>query len=213
MLLVEIVQSHRTDAQAIVKSIAFARKMDRLPLPVKSSPGFLVNRILMPYLLQSVEMLDEGIPALVIDKAMTDFGMPMGPVALADTVGLDVCLSVATYLGQYRKTAVPARLTTLVEQGKLGRKTGEGFYKYTKAGKLIKPKIESSHPSISDITDRLVLRMLNESFACLDEGVVTDADLLDAGMIFGTGFAPFRGGPMRYAKIEGIHGEQRTASI
>jgi len=204
MLLVEVVQGDRTDANVIEKALAFARKIDRLPLPVKSSPGFLVNRVLMPYLLQSVEMLEEGIPAVTLDKAMTDFGMPMGPVALADTVGLDVCLSVATYLGKYFDTAVPARLTALVEQGKLGRKTGEGFYKYTKAGKQIKSKAEAYEKPLTDISDRLVLRMLDESFACLREGVVADADLLDAGMIFGTGFAPFRGGPIRYARTKGI---------
>lgn len=202
MLLVEVVQGDRTDTNVIEKALAFARKIDRLPLPVKSSPGFLVNRILMPYLLQSVEMLEEGIPASALDKAMTDFGMPLGPVALADTVGLDVCLSVATYLGQYFDTAVPARLTALVEQGKLGRKTGEGFYKYTKAGKPIKSKTEAYDKPLTDISDRLVLRMLDESFACLREGVVADADLLDAGMIFGTGFAPFRGGPLCYARTK-----------
>lgn len=204
MLLVEVVHGDRTDANVIESALVFARKIDRLPLPVKSSPGFLVNRVLMPYLLQSVEMLEEGIPAAVIDKAMTDFGMPMGPVALADTVGLDVCLSVATYLGKYSDTAVPARLTALVEQGKLGRKTGEGFYKYTKAGKQIKPKAEAYEKPLIAISDRLVLRMLDESFACLRENVVADGDLLDAGMIFGTGFAPFQGGPIRYAKTKGI---------
>ncbi len=204
MLLVEVVQGHRSSASVVANAIAFARQIDRLPLPVKSSPGFLVNRVLMPYLLQSVEMLEEGIPATVIDKAMTDFGMPMGPIALADTVGLDVCLSVATYLGQHLDTPIPARLVSLVERGKLGRKTGSGFYQYTKNGKPIKSKAATYDKPLTDIADRLVLRMLNESFACLREGVVTDADLLDAGMIFGTGFAPFRGGPMRYAKGKNI---------
>jgi 3-hydroxyacyl-CoA dehydrogenase/enoyl-CoA hydratase/3-hydroxybutyryl-CoA epimerase len=201
MLLVEIVAGDHTATDMIQNAIAFTRKIDRLPLLVKSSPGFLVNRILMPYLLESVKMLDEGIPASVIDKAMVDFGMPMGPVALADAVGLDVCLSVANYLGKYLNVTVPTKLAALVEQRKCGRKTGEGFYRYTKAGKLIHPaKDEPYTKSLKEISDRLVSRLLDESFACLHAGVVSDADLLDAGMIFGTGFAPFRGGPMNYAK-------------
>lgn len=201
MLLVEIVSGARTAANITANATAFARKIDRLPLPVKSSPGFLVNRVLMPYLLESVTLLDEGVPLTVIDKAMVDFGMPMGPVALADAVGLDVCLSVANYLAPFLGVQVPPRLTALVEQGKLGRKTGEGFYKYnSKTGKQIKPKLEEYNKPLSDIADRLVLQMINQSFACLHEGVVADADLLDAGMVFGTGFAPFRGGPMRYAR-------------
>ncbi len=204
MLLVEIVTGQKTAANVAENAIAFTRKIDRLPLPVTSHPGFLVNRVLMPYLLESVTLLDEGIPMEIIDKAMVEFGMPMGPIALADAVGLDVCLSVATYLGKYLNTTIPPRLTALIDQGKLGRKTGEGFYKYTKAGKQIKSKVEGYNKPLTEISDRLVLRMLDQAFACLRDGVVADADLLDAGMIFGTGFAPFRGGPMRYAKTRGV---------
>lgn len=205
MQLVEVVQGKRTSQETVDKAIAFVRKIDRLPLPVKSSPGFLVNRILMPYLLESVELLNENISMTVIDKAMLNFGMPMGPITLADTVGLDVCLSVAKYLDQYFNSPIPHRLTELVEQKKLGRKTGEGFYKYDKTGKQIKPEQPPvTEKSLEEISNRLVLRMLNEAFACLREGVVADGDLLDAGMIFGTGFAPFRGGPIHYAKSQGI---------
>jgi 3-hydroxyacyl-CoA dehydrogenase/enoyl-CoA hydratase/3-hydroxybutyryl-CoA epimerase len=204
MQLVEVVKANRTDPLVVEKAISFVRKIDRLPLQVKSSPGFLVNRILMPYLLEAVAMLDEGIPAVTIDQAMVDFGMPMGPVALADAVGLDVCLSVAKYLGKYFNSKIPPRLIQLVEKGKLGRKTGEGFYQYKK-GKQIKPHDTASEKSLEEIADRLVLRMLDESFACLREGVVTDGDLVDAGMIFGTGFAPFRGGPIHYARSRGIN--------
>lgn len=204
MQLVEVVKGEKTSQDIANKAMAFVRKIDRLPLPVKSSPGFLVNRILMPYLLESVEMLNEGIPAVVIDKAMTNFGMPMGPITLADTVGLDVCLSVAKYLGQYFNTPIPAKLTELVAQHKLGRKTGEGFYKYDKNGKQIKPDKVGETKSLQEIADRLVLRMLNESFVCLRESVVANGDLLDAGMVYGTGFAPFRGGPIHYAKSQGI---------
>jgi 3-hydroxyacyl-CoA dehydrogenase/enoyl-CoA hydratase/3-hydroxybutyryl-CoA epimerase len=204
MQLVEIVQGNRTDPSVVEKATSFVRKIDRLPLQVKSSPGFLVNRILMPYLLEAVIMMDEGIPAVTIDKAMVDFGMPMGPITLADTVGLDVCLSVAKYLNKYFNNKIPSRLTDLVAKGKLGRKTGEGFYQY-KNGKQVKPTDTASEKSLDEIADRLVLRMLDESFACLREGVVADGDLLDAGMIFGTGFAPFRGGPIHYAKTKGIN--------
>ena len=205
MQLVEVVKGNRTAADIVDKAISFVAKIDRLPLPVKSSPGFLVNRILMPYLLESVELLNEGVPATMIDKAMTNFGMPMGPITLSDTVGLDVCLSVANYLGKYFHTSIPSRLTELVTTKKLGKKTGEGFYKYDKRGKQIKPEqIATYDKPLDGISNRLVLRMLNEAFVCLREGVVTDGDLLDAGMIFGTGFAPFRGGPIHYAKSQGI---------
>lgn len=205
MQLVEVVRGERTSPEIVEKAINFVRKIDRLPLPVKSSPGFLVNRILMPYLLGAVELVKEGVPMTAIDRAMKNFGMPMGPVTLADTVGLDVCLSVAKYLGKYFNTPVPTRLVELVEQRKLGRKTGEGFYKYDKRGKQIKPDEAPYDKPLDEIANRLVLIMLNEAFACLREGVVADGDLLDAGMVYGTGFAPFRGGPIHYAKSEGIN--------
>lgn len=204
MQLVEVVKGEHTSQDIIDKATSFVRAIDRLPLPVKSSPGFLVNRILMPYLLESVELLNEGVPMWAIDKAMTDFGMPMGPITLADTVGLDICLSVAQHLGKYFNVSIPTRLEAMVAQRKLGRKTGEGFYKYDKRGKKIKTEQEPYNKPLVEISDRLVLRMLNEAFACLQEGVVADGDLLDAGMIFGTGFAPFRGGPIHYAKSQGI---------
>lgn len=204
MMLVEVVKGQQTSSEVMENAIGFVGKLDRLPLPVKSSPGFLVNRILMPYLLESVELLNEGVPPQVIDKAMTTFGMPMGPIALADTVGLDVCLSVANFLGKYFNTPIPPKLLQLVEQKKLGRKTGEGFYKYDKNGNMVKTPVPDYDKPLHEISDRLVLRMLNEAFACLREGVVKDGDLLDAGMVFGTGFAPFRGGPIHYAKSQGI---------
>lgn len=204
MMLVEVVKGKNTSQEIMENAIGFVGKLDRLPLPVKSSPGFLVNRILMPYLLESVELLNEGIPPQIIDKAMTTFGMPMGPIALADTVGLDVCMSVATFLGKYFNTQIPPKLKQLVEQKKLGRKTGEGFYKYDKNGSIIKTPLPEYTKPLHDISDRLVLRMLNEAFACLNEGVVENGDLLDAGMVYGTGFAPFRGGPIHYAISQGI---------
>ncbi len=204
MPLVEVVKGKQTSQETMDKAISFVRKIDKLPLPVKSNPGFLVNRILMPYMMQAVKLMGDGVPMTAIDKAMTDFGMPMGPITLADTVGLDVCLSVAKYLSEYFNAPIPERLTQMVAQHKLGKKTGEGFYKYDKRGKQIKPESVRYDKPLTDISTELVLTMLNEAFACLREDVVADGDLLDAGMVFGTGFAPFRGGPMHYAKSQGI---------
>jgi len=123
--------------------------------------------------------------------------MPMGPVMLADTVGLDVCLSVAKYLSQYYHRPIPKRLIDMVAQKKLGRKTGAGFYEYDKKGKLIKKRVSDIQP-LEKLSERLIACMIKEAQACLQEGVVADADLLDAGMVYGTGFAPFRGGLMHY---------------
>ncbi len=204
MQLVEIVEGNNTSQENKNKAAKFCRCIDRLPLPVKSSPGFLVNRILMPYLMEAVNLLEEGVPGQVIDKAATDFGMPMGPIFLADTVGLDICLSVAEILGAALGLNVPEALRKKVEAGELGVKSGQGFYQYKK-GKQVKSKTiadGSSHQS-EDIADRLVLQMLNESIACLREGVIEDKNMLDVGMIFGTGFAPFLGGPMHYMEQRG----------
>ncbi|MHB8747220.1 MAG: 3-hydroxyacyl-CoA dehydrogenase NAD-binding domain-containing protein [Gammaproteobacteria bacterium] len=202
MQLIEIVTSTETDPQQAARAAAFARHIDRLPLPVTSTRGFLVNRILMPYLLEAVRLESEGVPARVIDKAALDFGMPMGPILLADTVGLDVCLSVADILAQGQPDIVPARLRERVLAGRLGKKSGQGFYSYAH-GKPV-PVHQPSRPYLPpDISDRMILRLLNEAVACRREGVVTDDDLLDAGVIFGTGFAPFRGGPLHYIKRVG----------
>ncbi len=206
MQLVEVVSAQNTNADVVSRAAAFVRSIDRLPLPVKSSPGFLINRILMPYLLEAVELLSEGVAAETIDKVATDFGMPMGPILLADTVGLDICLSVANILAEQLGMRVPSVLNETVGQGHLGKKSGQGFYQY-KQGKPQKKSAKQlkslDDEKRSEIEDRLILRLLNESIACLREGVVEDADLLDAGMIFATGFAPFTGGPMRYLESRG----------
>ena len=206
MELVEVVFDSTTNPNRINDAIAFVKRINRLPLPVRSKPGFLVNRILMPYLLESMLLLEEGIPAPSIDKAAKDFGMPMGPIELADRVGLDVCLSVADILTQHLGGEVPQRLKTMVAEGKLGAKSGEGFYRYLN-GKKLKQTGESGQETKipkDDLIDRLIFRMLNEAEACLRESIVTDSDLVDAGMIFGTGFAPFLGGPMHYAEKRGV---------
>ena len=202
MPLVEVVQGKVTTQAVLNDAIAFVRSIDRLPLPVKSSPGFLVNRILMPYLMECVALVDEGYSITAIDSAARKFGMPMGPIALADTVGLDVCLSVAKNMTAHFGGTVPTRLETMVADGKLGKKSGQGFYSY-KNGKLIKEASADKDTDNDLITRRLVMRLLNEAFAVLREKVVENADLLDAGMIFGAGFAPFRGGPINYARSIG----------
>jgi 3-hydroxyacyl-CoA dehydrogenase / enoyl-CoA hydratase / 3-hydroxybutyryl-CoA epimerase len=196
MELVEIVSSDKTSKQVEKDSASFVGQIGRLPLPVKSSPGFLINRVLMPYLMECVQLLEEGYQKEAIDKAAKSFGMVMGPVELADTVGMDVCLAVAENLTAHLGGSVPKSLKEMVKEGKLGRKSGEGFYVW-KNGKAQKVKANSSRDQ-QEIANRLILRMVNEAAACLREGVVADADLLDAGMVFATGFAPFRGGPMHY---------------
>lgn len=199
MELVEVVYFDKTSPELLKQTCAFVGQISRLPLPVKSSPGFLVNRVLMPYLLESMTLLDEGIKPEVIDKAAKEFGMMMGPVELADTVGMDVCLAVAKNLTQHFGGTVPRTLQEKVTLGHLGKKSGQGFYRY-KNGKIQKNAIAKETVISQDIAQRLIMRMVNEAALCLREGVVEDADLVDAGMLFGTGFAPFRRGPMHYAQ-------------
>jgi 3-hydroxyacyl-CoA dehydrogenase/enoyl-CoA hydratase/3-hydroxybutyryl-CoA epimerase len=193
MQLVEVVSDVNTDKQVVANALAFVGKIDKLALPVKSSPGFLVNRILIPYLIESAKIFESGVPPAIIDKAATDFGMPMGPIELMDAVGLDICVAGGNSMGR----PVPAFVADMVKQGKLGKKSGSGFYKYNN-GKVIKPKIDAAANVPNDLAARLIKCMTDEASACLAEGIVTDANLIDAGMIFGTGFAPFRGGPMTY---------------
>ena len=202
MQLVEVVHSVQTSKEWVDKSIAFCHQISRLPVPVKSSPGFLVNRILTPYLLEAVALWEEGVTAEQIDKVALNFGMPMGPVELADTVGLDICLSVSKNMADTLNITIPDKLQQMVDRGHLGKKSGRGFYQYKK-GKPRKNK-NNDASSLPDIEDRMVMRILNECVACLHEGIVEDKDLLDAGMVFGTGFAPFRGGPIHYALHRGL---------
>ena len=204
MPLVEVVRSEATDAGVIEKAQAFCRHIDKLPLAVKSTPGFLVNRILMPYLLEAAVLQGEGANTAEIDKAATDFGMPMGPLELADTVGLDICQHVAEQLAGPMGLEVPEALKALTAQGKLGRKSAQGFYRYKKGKKVKQTATEAVSPGMQK---RLINKILDEARRCLDEGIVESADDVDAGVIFGTGFAPFRGGPLHYqqshtAKIE-----------
>ncbi len=202
MPLIEIVRGKNSSDENVQRASAFAKSISRLPLPVTSSPGFLVNRVLMPYLIEAVVLAEEGIPLKVIDDEAVEFGMPMGPIELADTVGLDICLKVADILSQNMDISVPERLRTLVERGQLGKKSGQGFYAFKK-GKPVKTPPDKDYIPPTDIQERLILRMVNEVIACLHDGVVENAELADAGIIFGTGFAPFRGGPMHYLQDRG----------
>jgi 3-hydroxyacyl-CoA dehydrogenase/enoyl-CoA hydratase/3-hydroxybutyryl-CoA epimerase len=196
MPLLEVVHSpDQTSDDVVNKALAFAAHINKLPLPVKSSPGFLINRILMPYILEGVTLFNEGVPASVIDKAAVDYGMPMGPLELADTVGLDICLHVGKILADTVGATLPDKLDEEVAKGKLGKKTGKGFYQWKK-GKKVKPAKSNWTGDSYRVQTRLIEKLLNEAKRCLEEGIVDDADLLDAGVIFGTGFAPFRGGPM-----------------
>ena len=201
MQLIEVVHGDaRGDGgggQWAAAAAAFARSIKRLPLPVRSSPGFLVNRVLMPYLAEAMLMRDEGTAAETIDAAAKQFGMPMGPLELADVVGLDVCRSVAATLHDAFGRTLPQSLQTHVEDGRLGRKSGHGFYRWKKG----RACVARGKPAPNRETrDRLILPLLNEAVACLHEKLVEDADVVDAGMIFGAGFAPFRGGPLQYLR-------------
>ena len=171
---------------------------------VKSAPGFLVNRALTPYMLEAMVMLGEGIKRETIDAAAVEFGMPMGPIELADTVGLDICLHVAQTLKAGLDRPMPdvsQVLRSKVEMGQLGRKTGKGFYDWKKGAPV---KERDAPKPTAEMTDRLILPMLDVCVACLREGVVADEDTVDGAMIFATGFAPFRGGPMHYARSRGV---------
>ena len=199
MPLVEVI-SHDPGQQPLIgRAAGFVRRIRRVPLIVKSSPGFLVNRVLMPYLLEAVRLREEGLPVATIDHVATAFGMPMGPLKLADMVGLDICLAAGSTLAEAQGVEIPKTLTETVEAGHLGRKTGRGFYRW-KNGEV--KRLRSRKPS-RDCEDRLVLSMVREAVHCLHEGLVERAEWIDAGLILGTGFAPFTGGPLALVRRRG----------
>lgn len=203
MPLVELIHFAATDPAAVQTATAFTRKLDKLPVPCRSAPGFIVNRVLMPYLHEAMYAAQQGVPLTTIDEAAVAFGMPMGPIELADVVGLDVAAHVGQIIAADLGRAAPnlSRLRELVALGKLGRKSGAGFYLW-KNGKPVKPAA-AAEPPPRDLVDRLILVLVNECAACLREQIAEDADLIDAAVIFGTGFAPFRGGPLAYARARG----------
>ena len=203
MPLVEVVYDEKSDEEQVAKGASFCGAINRFPLPVKSTPGFLVNRVLSGYMAKAMNMhLERGIPIEILDKAATSFGMPMGPVELADTVGLDVCMKVVSLLGGESSKKEAALLTEKVHAGDLGKKSGKGFYTWEK-GKPKRATVETSQYALEEITESLMQPYFEACESALADGIVEDADVLDAGMIFGTGFAPFRGGPLHYLKQKG----------
>jgi len=203
MPLIEIVNGAQTNPDISQRAINFAKQIGKLPLPTKSSPGFLVNRILTPYMIEAGLLHETGSSIKDIDHAAKEFGMPMGPAELADTVGLDVGLHVAKLLSKVYDYNIPNSFESMVKAGNLGKKTGQGFYSWKK-GKKVLSKSKSTEGNHEAIQNRLILRFLNEAVACYREGVVANKDHLDAGIIFGTGFAPFRGGPINYIESTGV---------
>lgn len=195
MPLVEVVCGEQSDAANLNAAAAFARQIDKLPLQVKSSPGFLVNRVLAPYLLAAMQCYLAGDMPEDLDEAALAFGMPMGPIELADTVGLDVCLLVTRTLGEGASPQVIRSLQEKVDLGELGKKTGQGLYHWEK-GKPKKRRYVHEEAVIERLQDALIPPLIEACEQALADGVVADADLLDAGVIFGTGFAPHLGGPL-----------------
>jgi 3-hydroxyacyl-CoA dehydrogenase/enoyl-CoA hydratase/3-hydroxybutyryl-CoA epimerase len=204
MPLVEVISTAATRPETVAIATGFVRRLDKLPLPCRSTPGFLLNRVLIPYMQEGMTAVEQGTLPEVVDAAATRFGMPMGPVELADVVGLDVCKSVGEIISAAIGHTPPVplkRFESLVAAGHLGRKSGFGYYKW-EDGKPVKLQVDESMVA-TELTDRLMLTLVNESVACLREKIVADADLVDAGVIFGAGFAPFRGGPLHWAREAG----------
>jgi 3-hydroxyacyl-CoA dehydrogenase/enoyl-CoA hydratase/3-hydroxybutyryl-CoA epimerase len=194
MPLVEVIRGKQSREDEVRKGCAFVTAIDKFPLIVKSNPGFLVNRVLAPYMMNAMQRLEKGEAAELLDEAARTFGMPMGPIELADTVGLDICAHVGRILGF---SSEGSRLERLVAAGKLGKKTGEGFYVW-KDGKPVKAEKPYDKRELERLGRELVEPLIRECEKCLADGIVENADLVDAGVIFGTGFAPFRGGPLHY---------------
>ncbi|MDB5887540.1 MAG: alpha-subunit of fatty acid oxidation complex, partial [Rhodocyclales bacterium] len=192
MPLVEVVEGEHTDAAVFARAQAFVRQLDKLPLPVKSAPGFLVNAVLGPYLLEAIRCVDEGHSPETVDAAMVRFGMPMGPIELADTVGLDIAMATGKALTGTSK--VPRALQERVAAGKLGRKSGAGFYVWEE-GRARKDDLPDN---VAGLAERLLEPLVAATRRCVAAGIVADADLADAGVIFGTGFAPWTGGPLHH---------------
>lgn len=197
MPLVEVINADGTAPQAVAAAMAFVRAIDKLPLPVKSAPGFLVNAVLAPYMLAAMRAVDEGRSPVEIDAAMRDFGMPLGPLELVDTVGLDIAMAAGKSLA-VDGTSPPRCLISKVEQGHLGKKTGQGFYRWEN-GRITTPI--TAAPGPAGLTDKLLTPLVQQTQRLVENGVVADVDLADAGVIFGTGFAPFRGGPLHWQSM------------
>ncbi len=214
MQLVEVVRAPQTSPAAVQRAIQFVQQIGKLPLLVNDSPGFLVNRILIPYLIEAGLLFESGARARDLDEAMLDFGMPMGPLRLLDEVGLDVAHHICGTLAEkfHGRFPVPSLLDKMLKAKMLGRKSGRGFYRHARGKQLPKLNVETetfrcnrdaSGLTRAQLQERMVLLMINEAARCLEEKVVASADDVDFGMVMGTGFAPFRGGPLRHADAVG----------
>jgi 3-hydroxyacyl-CoA dehydrogenase/enoyl-CoA hydratase/3-hydroxybutyryl-CoA epimerase len=214
MPLVEVIRGAKTSDVAMVTVANFARKLGKTVVYCNDGPGFVVNRILGPYMNESGFLLEEGNSIESLDKAMVDFGMPMGPMALLDEVGIDVAAKVAKILGgAFGDRMEPSHVVdTLYADGRYGKKNGKGLYLY-EAGKRQGPdssvykllNIRSTHPAdATAVVERMIFAMVNEAAMILDEKIVASPAELDLAMIMGTGFPPFRGGLLRYADKLGL---------
>ena len=192
MPLVEVVEAEGADPAAVQAACAFVKQIDKLPLPVKSAPGFLVNAVLAPYMLAAMRAVDDGIAPETVDKAMLDFGMPMGPIELIDTVGLDIAMAAGQQLADGAEA--PRCLSERVGKKQLGKKSGQGFYDWS-SGRA--SKSPAGTPPVG-LGEKLAKFLVDRTERLVADGIVADADLADAGVIFGTGFAPFTGGPLHY---------------
>ena len=220
MKLVEVVVAKQTSDETRDRSLAFVRQIGKVPVIVRDSPGFLVNRVLFPYLLDAAELFEGGVNAERVDRALVEWGMPMGPLRLIDEIGVDITIDIGNTLEKAygKRDHVATVLLWLRDQQMLGRKTGGGFYKYEGKGQTPNEKLAlwiTSHSERSevkqsaveesrDIVHRLIFLMVNEAARCVEEGVVDSPADADYGMILGTGFAPFRGGPLRFAEHFGL---------
>jgi len=211
MELVEVVAGEKTAPEVLVRTAEFARRLGKLPVIVKDSPGFIVNRILMPYLAEAVRLFDNGAGAHEIDEAMLDYGMPMGPLRLLDEVGIDVAAHVVNTLAAHfgERVAVPRLIDRMLGAKMLGKKTGFGFYDHAKDKPnhhldVMRSVHRHAHFTHDELTHRMSLLMVNEAARCVEEHIAAGPEVIDFAMVLGAGFAPFRGGPLRYADTLGI---------
>lgn len=214
MPLVEVIRGKDSIDEAVASTFQLAKSLGKTPIVVNDGPGFLVNRLLVPYMVEAVSLLEEGYSVKAIDKAMEHFGMPMGPIELFDEVGIDVAYKVAKILSQSMgaRMAESDLLGKLVEDNRFGKKTGVGFYRYEDKKKLYDNRIneyisrkEDTHLEEQDLINRMVYPMVNEAARCLEDKIVSRPQDVDLAMIFGTGFAPFRGGLLNFADTEGLN--------
>jgi 3-hydroxyacyl-CoA dehydrogenase/enoyl-CoA hydratase/3-hydroxybutyryl-CoA epimerase/enoyl-CoA isomerase len=222
MPLVEVIRGERTSEQTIATTVAYARKMGKTPIVVNDCPGFLVNRVLFPYLSGFTRLLAAGIDFQRIDRVMEAFGWPMGPAYLLDVVGIDTAVHARNVLAEgypeRMKEEGDTAIDVLLRAGRLGQKSGAGFYAYERDGspkpkkledpqvaELLRPLVrETRELDDEEIINRLMLPLCLETVRCLEEGVVESAAEADMGLIYGIGFPPFRGGALRYLDALGV---------